>query len=56
MVLENVIVSNKYRRLGIGKKLIKKAEELAKSKGYCEIMFVSGINRKEAHKFYKSLG
>lgn len=51
MVLENVIVRNKYRGQGIGKALILKIEEIASHKGCKEIMFVSGIHRKDAHQF-----
>lgn len=56
MVIENVIVSSKYRGQGIGKKLMNEIEKIAKEKDCYYIMFVSGAQRKEAHKFYESLG
>jgi len=56
MVLETVIVSSEYRGMGIGNRLMKRIEEIAKEKGCKEIMFVSSAHRKRAHKFYESLG
>ena len=56
MVIENVIVSSKYRGFGIGKKLMNEIERIGKEKGCYYTMFVSGAQRKEAHKFYESLG
>lgn len=56
IVIENVIVSNEYRGKGIGKKLMTEIERIAKEKNCYYTMFVSGIQRKEAHKFYESLG
>jgi ribosomal protein S18 acetylase RimI-like enzyme len=56
MVIENVIVSNKYRGQGIGKKLMLEIEKIAKERNCYYTMFVSGAQRKEAHKFYESLG
>ncbi|HOV70464.1 MAG TPA: GNAT family N-acetyltransferase, partial [Clostridia bacterium] len=47
MVLENVIVSQPYRRTGIGRKLMEYIEKYARSVN-CNyyIMFVSRANRK----------
>jgi len=56
IVIENVIVSNEFRGKGIGKKLMTEIERLAKEKNCYYTMFVSGIQRKEAHKFYESVG
>jgi GNAT superfamily N-acetyltransferase len=56
MVIENVIVSKRVRRQGIGKKLMHKIEEIAKERGCSYTIFVSGEERKEAHLFYEKLG
>jgi ribosomal protein S18 acetylase RimI-like enzyme len=56
MVIENVIVSNKFRGQGIGKKLMFEIEKIGKERNCYYTMFVSGAQRKEAHKFYESLG
>jgi GNAT superfamily N-acetyltransferase len=56
MVIENVIVSTRVRRHGIGEKLMIEIESYAKEKGCYYIIFVSGGQRKEAHSFYEKLG
>lgn len=56
MVIEDVIVLCGHRGDGIGRKLMKRIEEIAREKGCRQIMFVSSAFRKEAHKFYESLG
>lgn len=56
MVLENMIVSKKYRKLGVGKKLVQQVEQIARNRNCYYIMLVSLLKRKEAHKFYQSLG
>ena len=56
MVIENVIVSGNLRGKGIGKKLMTEIERIGKEKNCYYTMFVSGSQRKEAHKFYESLG
>lgn len=56
MVIENVVVSSTFRGQGIGRKLMIEIENVGKSKNCHYTMFVSGAKRKEAHKFYESLG
>jgi GNAT superfamily N-acetyltransferase len=51
-----LVVDTEYRGKGIGKNLMRKAEEWAMEKGYSEIRLRSGGHRKEAHTFYKSIG
>lgn len=51
-----LVVDTEYRGKRIGKKLMRKAEEWAKEKGYLEVRLRSGGYRKEAHQFYKSIG
>lgn len=56
MVLENLVVSSKCRRLGIGKMLVEYIEEQAREKNCYFIMLMSLMKRKEAHRFYEALG
>ncbi|MGZ7440792.1 GNAT family N-acetyltransferase [Paenibacillus sp. TH7-28] len=56
MVIENVVVSGRVRKQGIGKKLMKNIETIAKERSCYYIIFVSGGHRKEAHAFYEKLG
>ena len=56
MVLENLIVRENCRRLGIGKKLVEYIEAQAREKNCYFIMLMSLIKRKQAHQFYENLG
>lgn len=56
MVIENVVVSSRARRQGVGKKLMHAIEEAARERECYYIILVSGEKRKEAHVFYESLG
>ena len=51
-----IAVSSEYRRQGIGKLLLSKAEEWAKCKGINMMRLNSGAERIEAHEFYRGLG
>jgi predicted N-acetyltransferase YhbS len=56
MVLENLIVSEKSRRQGVGGKLVRYIEEKARDRNCYFVMFMSLAKRKEAHIFYESIG
>lgn len=56
MVVENVIVDEKYRGKGIGKALMAAIEEEARQRNCCYLMLVSSMHRKEAHVFYDAIG
>lgn len=56
MVLENMIVDNKYRNHGVGKGLISELEKRAVEKGCSQIILVTDTNRIDACKFYESAG
>ncbi|MNO30336.1 putative acetyltransferase [compost metagenome] len=56
MVIENVVVSSRSRRQGLGKKLMAALEAIAHERNCYYIMFVSGEKRKEAHIFYEAMG
>jgi len=56
MVIENVVISHKFRSLGLGRKIMNEMENIAKLADCYYIIFVSSAYRKDAHKFYESLG
>jgi GNAT superfamily N-acetyltransferase len=56
MYIPELIVTEKLRHLGIGKKLMQYCIELAKKKNCYRIRLESGNSRKESHQFYKSMG
>lgn len=56
MVIENVVVASRFRRQGIGRRLMLEIEQTARSRDCSYIIFVSGGQRKEAHKLYEHLG
>ncbi|MBC8061290.1 MAG: GNAT family N-acetyltransferase [Clostridiaceae bacterium] len=56
MVIENVVVSNNHRRMGIGKMLMNSIDKVAVEKDCTFIMLISRVHRKDAHKFYESVG
>lgn len=56
LVLENVIVSTKCRRQGIGRNLIQYIEKWAWKRDCYYIMLVSLSERTGAHKFYEANG
>jgi ribosomal protein S18 acetylase RimI-like enzyme len=54
--IENVITDIKYRKRGIGKKIIENAVNYAKEQNCYKVLLQSGKKRTDAHGFYKSLG
>jgi len=55
-VLEDVVVAEECRGMGVGKLMMEYAHELCRLKGCYKMTFSSNINRKAAHRFYESLG
>ena len=55
-LLEGLVVDQNVRGHGIGTALFKKCIEIAKSKNCYKMIFTSGTDRPEAHKFYEKLG
>jgi GNAT superfamily N-acetyltransferase len=51
-----LVVDEKCREKGVGKKLVIKIEEWAKTLNYKGVRLVSNFNRPEAHEFYKKCG
>jgi GNAT superfamily N-acetyltransferase len=56
MVVENVIVAAGQRRIGVGRLLMREIERLARERNCSLIEFCSSGNRKDAHRFYESMG
>lgn len=57
IIVENVVVDNKYRRIGAGKLLMEYIKTKALETGCCKIQLMSDKRRtEEAHKFYKAIG
>ena len=54
--ITGLVVFKDFRNKGIGKRLLNYAEEYAKSKSLTFVRLNSGIQRKEAHSFYKNNG
>lgn len=55
-LLEGLVVDKKQRGQGIGTALFKKCIETAKNKNCYKMIFTSGTDRTDAHKFYEKLG
>jgi GNAT superfamily N-acetyltransferase len=56
MIVEDVVVSSKFRRFGIGRALMNEIEKTAKQLNCSYIMLITDSDRPEAHGFYLSLG
>ncbi|MFC0271055.1 GNAT family N-acetyltransferase [Metabacillus herbersteinensis] len=54
-IVENVVVHPEYKDMGIGKKMLKEAMNLAINNKCYKLMLSSNENRQEAHAFYDSL-
>jgi predicted N-acetyltransferase YhbS len=55
-VVENLIVTRKQRRRGVGHQLMEDAITRAREAGCYEIQLSSNKKRRGAHRFYESLG
>lgn len=54
--IEGLVVNESIRGLGLGRKLMEKAEEWAKEQGSKSMKLASNSKRIEAHKFYEKIG
>lgn len=54
--LEGLVVDESHRGHGIGTALFEKCIGIAKSKDCYKLIFTSGQDRQDAHKFYEKLG
>ncbi|WP_394388661.1 GNAT family N-acetyltransferase [Shewanella woodyi] len=54
--ISGLVVGAKFRRLGVGQKLIQSTEEWAVKNKLIKLVVSSNIQRNESHSFYKSIG
>ena len=54
--LEGLVIHEDHRGNGHGTTFFKKCLEIAKAKNCYKILFTSGMDRQDAHKFYEKLG
>lgn len=55
-IVENVIVTQRYRRAGVGTALMTEALAEARAEGCYKVQLHSGKQRTGAHSFYRALG
>jgi GNAT superfamily N-acetyltransferase len=55
-LLEDVVVSDRYRGRGIGKQMVTFAARVCSEKGCYKLALSSNRKRTDAHRFYESLG
>ncbi len=55
-LLEGLVTDENERGKGYGTEFFKKIIEIAKNKNCYKMIFTSGMDRQESHKFYESLG
>ncbi|WP_394145690.1 GNAT family N-acetyltransferase [Vibrio atypicus] len=55
-IVEHVITSEAFRRMGLSQKVMEKALELAWSKGCYQVVLLSGETRTSAHRLYEKVG
>jgi GNAT superfamily N-acetyltransferase len=56
MQIEDLVVDEKYRRQGIGQRMVGIAEELAMRRGCCAVELNSDLYREETHRFWEAMG
>ncbi len=56
MVVENFIVDRDFRRQGMGEKLFRSIEKIARERGCSQIILITDHDRKDAIRFYKKMG
>ena len=55
-VVENLVIDRRYQRRGLGRLLMEYAVARAKEAGCYKLTLSSDKRRREAHRFYRSLG
>ncbi len=54
--LENLVVTGKHRRQGLGRMLLEHAVGIARESGCHMVELCSDVRRQEAHRLYRSMG
>lgn len=55
-LVEDVVVDEKYRNMGIGKEMMQYAIEICRQNRCYKVCLSSNLKRQDAHLFYESLG
>lgn len=55
-LIENVVTSKEYRKKGIGKRVLKKALEIAWKENCYKVMLMTGSKKEETLNFYEKSG
>ncbi|TCT17170.1 acetyltransferase (GNAT) family protein [Natranaerovirga pectinivora] len=55
-LIENVVTHSDYRNLGLGKKVLQKAIDIAKENNCYKVMLLTGSKKEETLHFYRSVG
>ncbi len=55
-IVENVIVASRARRTGVGRALMGRLMERARTAGCYKLQLLSGKHRRDAHEFYRNIG
>jgi GNAT superfamily N-acetyltransferase len=56
VMILGLIIARNYRGRGIGRRLMQQIEQWSLDKNCCHILVRSNVIRKEAHRFYESIG
>ena len=54
--LSDLYVADAYRRRGVGRALMRSAEQLAREKGSSRVVLTAGLDNEGARAFYRALG
>ncbi|MBR3764458.1 MAG: GNAT family N-acetyltransferase [Clostridia bacterium] len=55
-LVENVVTDEKYRRQGLGRRVMQEAVRIAREQGCYKVMLQSAAYRTGAHRFYEEFG
>lgn len=55
-IIEDVVVSERHQRQGIGKAMMQYAMQVCQERGCYKVSLSSNLKRAKAHRFYESLG
>lgn len=56
MVIENVVTHHEYQHRGIGRRMFAEIESWGRARNAGYAILCSGMNRTEAHQFYRAVG